>query len=353
MSRGRRRGPRGPRWPSATTAAGSGASRAAASRGRCSRRPAGCWPASRPAWSPSASPTRWSGTSAWPAAGSSTCSSSPFPDRGRPERFGEPQRGAPMNKVSWEPVRDLVKADRRGALVTIVAGPGLGAKLLVTPDAVEGSLGDPALDEMATRVARELLPAEEAAVREMDGRELFFDVFAPQPRLLIVGAVDFAAALARLAHLTGFKVSVIDARERFATTERIPDADEVVVAWPQEYLAANPPDDATYAAVLTHEPRFDDPTLTALLRSPVAYIGAMGSRRAHAERLERLREAGFGDDDIARISGPIGLDIGAKSPEETAVSILAEVIAARHGRRGGPLSERSAPVRSIRERGEL
>ena len=122
-----------------------------------------------------------------------------------------------MNKLSWEPVRDLVKADRRGALVTIVAGPGLGAKLLVTPDAVEGSLGDPALDETATGLARELLPGEEAAVREVAGRELFFDVYAPQPRLLIVGAVDFAAALARLAHLTGFKVSVIDARERFAT----------------------------------------------------------------------------------------------------------------------------------------
>jgi xanthine dehydrogenase accessory factor len=258
-----------------------------------------------------------------------------------------------MGDLGWEPVRDLVRADRRGALVTVIAGPGLGAKLLVTPDAVEGSLGDPALDETATRIARELLPGEEAAVRELDGRELFFDVYAPQPRLLIVGAVDFAAALARLARFTGFKVSVIDARERFATTERIPDADEVVVAWPQEYLTANPPDDATYAAVLTHEPRFDDPTLTALLRSPVAYIGAMGSRRAHAERLERLRAAGFGDADIARISGPIGLDIGAKSPEETAVSILAEVIAARHGRRGGPLSERASPVHSIRERGEL
>jgi xanthine dehydrogenase accessory factor len=202
-------------------------------------------------------------------------------------------------------------------------------------------------------VARELLPGEEAAVRDLDGRQLFFDVYAPQPRLLIVGAVDFAAALARLARFTGFKVTVVDARERFATTERIPDADEVVVAWPQEYLAANPPDDATYAAVLTHEPRFDDPTLTALLRSPVAYIGAMGSRRAHAERLERLREAGFGDDDIARISGPIGLDIGAKSPEETAVSILAEVIAARHGRSGGRLSERAATVHSIKERGQV
>jgi xanthine dehydrogenase accessory factor len=255
--------------------------------------------------------------------------------------------------VEWDAVRDLVRADRRGALVTVVAGPGLGSKLLVTPDAVQGSLGDPALDAAAAGLARELLPGEEAAVRELDGRQLFFDVYAPQPRLLIVGAVDFAAALARLARFTGFKVTVVDARERFATTERIPDADEVVVAWPQEHLAANPPDDATYAAVLTHEPRFDDPTLTALLRSPVAYIGAMGSRRAHAERLERLRQAGFGDADIARISGPIGLDIGAKSPEETAVSILAEVIAARHGRSGGPLSERTAPVHSITEREEV
>jgi xanthine dehydrogenase accessory factor len=258
-----------------------------------------------------------------------------------------------MGDLSWEPIRDLVAADRRGALVTVVAGPGLGTKLLVTPDAAEGSLGDPGLDEAATRIARELLPGEEAAVRELEGRELFFDVYAPQPRLLIVGAVDFAAALARLARFTGFRVSVIDARERFATTERIPDADEVVVAWPQEFLAANPPDDATYAAVLTHEPRFDDPTLSALLRSPVAYIGAMGSRRAHAERLERLRQAGFTEADIDRISGPIGLDIGAKSPEETAVSILAEIIAARHGRPGGRLSERTAPVHSIRERGEL
>jgi xanthine dehydrogenase accessory factor len=225
----------------------------------------------------------------------------------------------------------------------VLAGQGIGAKLLVTPEAVEGSLGDPTLDAEAVAVARELLPAEEAAVREVAGHQLFFDVYAPQPRLLIVGAVDFA----------GFKVTVVDARERFATTERIPDADEVVVAWPQEHLDANPPDDATYAAVLTHEPRFDDPTLAALLRSKVAYIGAMGSRRAHAERLERLREAGFGDADIARISGPIGLDIGAKSPEETAVSILAEVIAARHGRPGGRLSQRSAPVHSIRERGQV
>jgi xanthine dehydrogenase accessory factor len=255
--------------------------------------------------------------------------------------------------VRWEAVRDLVRSHRRGALVTVLAGPGLGAKLLVTSDAAEGSLGDGALDAEAARLARELLAGEESAVREVDGRRLFFDVYAPQPKLLIVGAVDFAAALARLARFAGFTVTVVDARERFATTERIPDADRVVVAWPQEHLVAEPPDDATYAAVLTHEPRFDDPTLTALLRSQVAYIGAMGSRRAHAERLERLREAGFGDQDLARISGPIGLDVGAKTPEETAVSIMAEVIAARHGRSGGRLSQREAPVHTLRERGAV
>jgi xanthine dehydrogenase accessory factor len=252
--------------------------------------------------------------------------------------------------VGFEAVRDLVRAGRRGALVTVVAGQGLGAKLLVTPEEVFGSLGEAALDERATAIARELLGGEESGVREAAGRQLFVDVFAPQPRLLIIGAVDFAAALARAARQAGFRVTVVDPRERFATTERIPDADEVVVAWPHEHLAAAPPDDATYAAVLTHEPRFDDPTLEALLKSPVAYIGAMGSRRAHGERLERLRAAGFGDDDIARISGPIGLDIGAKTPEETAVSILAEVIAVRHGRAGGRLRERAAHVHSLKER---
>jgi xanthine dehydrogenase accessory factor len=255
--------------------------------------------------------------------------------------------------VRWESIRELVASDRRGALVTVVAGPGLGAKLMVTPDGAEGSLGDPALDAEAITVARGLLPGEEAAVREVAGRELLFDVFAPQPRLLIVGAVDFAAALARVARQTGYRVVVVDARERFATTERIPDADQVVVAWPHEYLAANPPDDATYACVLTHEPRFDDPTLRALLGSPVAYIGAMGSRRAHGERLERLRQDGYGEEALARISGPIGLDIGAKTPEETAISILAEVIAVRHDRGGGRLSERGEPVHTLRERGKV
>ena len=260
---------------------------------------------------------------------------------------------APETKPSFEAVRDLVRSGRRGALVTVVQGEGLGAKLLVTADGAEGTLGEAALDAEAIALARELLGGEESAVRAVGGRELFLDVFVPQPHLLIVGAVDFSAALARLAKLAGFRVTVVDARAHFATAERIPDADDVVVAWPGEYLEANPPDDSTYVAVLTHEPRFDDPTLTAALASPAPYIGAMGSRRAHAERLERLRAAGHDEAQLTRISAPIGLDLGATNTEETAISILAEVIAARHGRSGGRLSEVKKPVHQLTEREEL
>jgi xanthine dehydrogenase accessory factor len=266
---------------------------------------------------------------------------------------GEPAGGTAVRGPTYERVRDLIRSGRRGALVTVVKGEGLGAKLLVTRDGVEGTLGDPALDAEATTLATGLLAGEESATREAGSRELLIDVFAPQPRLVIIGAVDFASALAKLARFAGFRVTVVDPRAHFATSERIPDADRIVVAWPQEYLADEPPDDATYLAVLTHEPRFDDPTLTAALRSPAAYIGAMGSRRAHGERLDRLREAGFGDDELARISGPIGLDIGAATSEETAISILAEVIASRHGRSGRKLSERTNPVHSFLEREPL
>jgi xanthine dehydrogenase accessory factor len=265
----------------------------------------------------------------------------------------EGDQAAHPAEPSFETIRDLVRSGRRGAVVTVIKGDGLGRKLLVTREGVKGSLGDRALDAEAEALARELLNGEESAAREAAGRDLLIDVFAPQPSLVIVGAVDFAGALAKLARFAGFRVVVVDARSHFATEERIPDADRIVVSWPQEYLSEEPPDDSTYVAVLTHEPRFDDPTLTAALRSPAAYIGAMGSRRAHGERLDRLREAGFGDEDLARISGPIGLDIGAATTEETAISIMAEVIAARRGRAGGRLSERAEPVHSFTEREPL
>src|SRR6266542_2000064 len=139
--------------------------------------------------------------------------------------------------VRWESVRQVIRSDQRGALVTVIDGQDVGAKLLVTATATEGSLSDAALDAEATATARELLPDEESAVREIAGRQLFFDVFAPQPKLLIVGAVDFAAALARVASQTGYRVIVVDARERFATRDRIPDADVVVLYWSHEHLA--------------------------------------------------------------------------------------------------------------------
>jgi xanthine dehydrogenase accessory factor len=255
--------------------------------------------------------------------------------------------------VGFDAVASLVRSGRRGAVVTVIAGPGLGAKLLATADEVVGSLGDAELDARAAALARELIPGEESGVREAGGRALFVDVHTPQPHLLVIGAVDFTAALARLARVAGFRVTVVDARTHFATAERIPDAHEIVVAWPHDYLAEHPPDDSTYVAVLTHEPRFDDPTLTAVLKSPARYIGAMGSRRAHGERLERLRADGWTEEDLARIWGPIGLDIGAATTEETAISILAEIIAVRHGRSGGRLSERTKPVHELTEREHL
>jgi xanthine dehydrogenase accessory factor len=255
--------------------------------------------------------------------------------------------------VGFDAIAGLVRSGRRGAVVTVVEGDGLGAKLLVTADEVVGSLGEAALDAEAATLARELLGGEESGVRQVAGRTLFIDVHVPQPHLLVIGAVDFTAALARLARFAGFRVTVVDARTHFATAERIPDADEIVVTWPHEYLAEHPPDDSTYVAVLTHEPRFDDPTLTAVLASPAPYVGAMGSRRAHAERVERLLAAGVPARDLARVSAPIGLDLGAATTEETAISILAEIIAVRHGRSGGRLSERTRPVHELTEREHL
>src|SRR3954454_20675227 len=180
--------------------------------------------------------------------------------------------------ANFDAVRALVRAGRRGAVVTVIQGQGLGAKLLVTADDATGTLGDAEADAKATALARELLAGEESGVRDAAGRTVFIDVLVPQPKLLVIGAVAFSAALARLAAAAGFHVTVVDPREHFATAERIPGADEIVVAWPQEHMAASPPDDATYIAVLTHEPRFDDPALGAALRSSAAYIGAMGSR---------------------------------------------------------------------------
>ncbi len=167
----------------------------------------------------------------------------------------------------------------------------------------------------------------------------FEEHYAPPPVLMVFGAVDTAQALCRMARQIGFRTVVSDARAKFATPERLPDADEVIVGWPAMAYDKHPPDEATYVVVLTHDARFDEPALGPALRSPVAYIGALGSRRAQDKRTTRLRNAGYTDAEISRISGPLGLDIGAVTPAETAVSILAEILAVRSGRDGGRLSE--------------
>ena len=174
---------------------------------------------------------------------------------------------------------------------------------------------------------------------ELDGRRTFADVYGPPPRLLVLGAVDTAEALCRAAKTIGWRTIVADARAKFATPERLPSADELLVAWPDEALAQVQPDHATAVVVLTHDDRFDIPALQGALAGEAFYVGALGSRRNQARRRERLLESGVPEEAVDRISGPAGLDIGADSPAETALSILAEILAARAGRAGGPLKE--------------
>ena len=218
------------------------------------------------------------------------------------------------------------------------------------PEVVERVLGVVASEERAV-VLTDLETGEQQLVRdaelergrsrlvELDGRRVFADVYGPPPRLLVFGAVDTAEALCRAAKAIGWRTIVADARGKFATPERIPSADELVVAWPDEALARVQPDHATAVVVLTHDDRFDIPALQGALAGEAFYVGALGSRRNQARRRERLLEAGVPEEAVDRISGPAGLDIGADTPAETALSILAEILAERAGRAGGPLKE--------------
>ncbi len=243
----------------------------------------------------------------------------------------------------------IAAEDGRAALVTVIAGQDLGAKLLVRADGTsEGGLGTPELDRAGVDAAEELLWAERSETRELGEVKLFVDVVAPAPRLVIFGAVDYSAALARLARAAGWRPFVCDPRSQFATPDRFPDAEEVIAAWPADAFArVGGIDRATYIAVLTHDPKLDDAALSIALRSDAAYVGAMGSRRAQAQRRERLVAAGIDEDLLERISAPIGLDLGAVSPEETALSIMAEVVAVRNGREGGRLSRSSGRIHEV------
>jgi xanthine dehydrogenase accessory factor len=255
----------------------------------------------------------------------------------------------------YEQLRDALRSQRPVALATVVDGEHLGAKLLVEPGAEPiGTLGNADLDRV---VARDALGELEAGLtstrhygRHGEAREedvsVFIESFALPPRMIIFGAVDFTAALAKVAKVLGYRVTVCDARAVFATVQRFPMADEVVNDWPDRYLAKVGdelgPRDAI--CVLTHDHKFDVPAIVGGVATRVGYLGAMGSRRTHDSRLERLREAGLSDDQLARVMSPIGLDVGARTPEETAVSICAEVIAMRTGRRAPSLRDSAGPI---------
>jgi xanthine dehydrogenase accessory factor len=243
----------------------------------------------------------------------------------------------------------LARAGGRGALVTVLRGPGSGSRLLVRADgSTEGSLGD--LDDAALRHADELMWAERSEAIEEGDALLFVDATFPAPRVIVFGAVDFAAGLVRLARVIGWRPYVIDPRSRFATPERFPEAEEIVVGWPEEALARiGGIDRATSVVVLTHDPKLDDAALSIALRSDAYYVGAMGSRRAQAARRERLLAAGLDDAELDRLAAPTGLDLGATSSEETALSILAEIVAVRHGREGGRLATARGRIHEIGE----
>ncbi|MCW2867805.1 MAG: pucA, partial [Marmoricola sp.] len=247
-----------------------------------------------------------------------------------------------------------VEAGRPVALATVVEHPDpawVGRRLVVRPEEVGGELGSSRATDAVVDDARGLLASGHSATltygpdgeRRGEGMKVFVWAFAPAPRMLVFGAIDFAAAVASVGHFLGYHVTVCDARPVFATRTRFPEADEVVVTWPHKYLAAELDagriDRRTVICVLTHDPKFDVPVLERALRLPeVAYVGAMGSRRTHEDRLARLREAGLSEEELGRLSSPIGLDLGARTPEETAVSIAAEIIAGRWGGTGDRLS---------------
>jgi xanthine dehydrogenase accessory factor len=276
----------------------------------------------------------------------------------------------PVGKDTFPELGDVaaaVAADEPVAVATVIDGPGrVGARRVIwgpstgqaQPDGTgdgngpdgrpsSGTLGSgDRLDQAVDDDARGMLAQGLTGIRRYgpdgerrrDELSVFVQSFAPAPRMLVFGAIDFAAAVAREGKFLGYRVTVCDARPVFATRRRFPDADEVVTDWPHRYLAGQNVDARTVICVLTHDPKFDVPLLEVALRTPAGYIGAMGSRRTHEDRLARLREVGLTEDELARLRSPIGLDLGARTPEETAVAIAAELIQLRWGGSGRPLT---------------
>jgi xanthine dehydrogenase accessory factor len=281
----------------------------------------------------------------------------------------------PVDAVTFPEFGDVAAGIAAGepvAIATVIEGPGrAGARRVIwaaAEQAADGQGGQPAatgrcgaggtlgagdrLDQAVDDDVRGMLAQGLTGVRRYgahgerrgDDLAVFVHSFAPPPRMLVFGAIDFAAAVARAGKFLGYRVTVCDARQIFATPARFPEADEVVVDWPHRYLASTPVDERTVICVLTHDPKFDVPLLEVALRTPAGYIGAMGSRRTHEDRLARLREAGLSAAELARLRSPIGLDLGARTPEETAVSVAAELIQLRWGGSGQPLTATSGRI---------
>lgn len=236
----------------------------------------------------------------------------------------------------------VARSDERAVLFTIVEGDGVGRRLLVRLDRGETSGDAPeSLAGLAEGIRR-------SGLLEAGGAKIFAEVFGPPPRLVVVGAVDTGEALCAAARALGWHTVCVDARAHFATRERVPSAEEIVVEWPDKALERLALNRDTAVVVLTHDEKFDIPALATALRSDAFYVGALGSRVAQAQRREKLADAGLSPDELARLHGPAGLDIGAVSPAETAVSILAELLALRAGRAGGPLRESAERIHADR-----
>jgi xanthine dehydrogenase accessory factor len=250
-----------------------------------------------------------------------------------------------------------IAAGRPVAVATVVDAPDelRGRRLVIRPHDTAGTLGSPRLDDAVRDDARGQLGQGHTGLirygpdgeRRRDEIGVFIASYAPRPRLIVFGAIDFAAAVARIGSFLGYRVTVCDARPTFATKKRFPEA-EVVVEWPHKYLAATQVDERTVVCVLTHDPKFDVPLLEIALRLPLGYVGAMGSRRTNNDRLTQLRERGLSEDELARLHAPIGLDLGARTPEETAVSIAAELIKEHWGGTGTPLRETGGRIHAGR-----
>lgn len=249
-------------------------------------------------------------------------------------------------------VRELLEAERLGATATIVEGPDTGTKAVIDADdglvageLPEGISGDVIAD------ARALMNHEQNRTLSYGDREIYIETLAPPPVLLVFGAGHIAQPLTIIGRLLGFRVIVADARAKWATPERFPEVDDLIVGWPDVVFEKVPLDRRTYVVLLSHDARFENPVFPEVRNAPVRYIGVMGSRRTHRDRVARLTEAGWSADEIARIHGPVGLDIGSETPEEMAVSICAEMIQVRYGH-GTGLSLRGTDGRIHAQRGE-